>query len=175
MNFIAFDAAYALYPKATFQHGANLAMGHSRERDTRCIAKYTERGWPAIALESLHNHPTSDCFALGQVRRVADRRTWTVPLDTSGLSLRSRLSPRSQRFQWDPVLYNTWTLSRSAEKQMVKARFHIVKSAVFRYTYLSTNVHVKKALLRYANAYRDLDWTMARTLREKQSANTWTW
>ena len=175
MNFIAFDAAYSIYPRATFKESVNLALRHTFDRDQRGVAKYVDKGWTAVQMQSLDLDTARDLFFINVPRGVGDRMTWVMPLDTSHLSRRSRLSPRSQGFQWDPVLYNSWTLSASPNTTTVTPTYHVVKSAIYRYTYLCEDRKVKRALQSYADSYRDLDWRMAKRLREKEGPNTWTW
>ena len=175
MNIITFDAAYCLYPRSTFQCNVNLALGKICDRVSACLSKYAERGWPVIPLRSLPPNAAMDWFRLGGARSVGDFMTWTVTLDTSNVHRRRRMSPRSQQFQWDPVLYNSWILSTMTNSMIVKPTFFIMKSAVFRYTYLCADKRTKTAFQAYADAYRDLDWRMARKLHEEQTSSTWTW
>ena len=110
MNCIAFDAAYSLYPQATFEQRLSLGIASHNDR-TAQFTKYRNRGWQLISITPPQEKKARGAPFHGDVIRwVCDRHSWVVPLDTSDLQPRPRLSPTSEYFSWDPVIHNSWKL-----------------------------------------------------------------
>jgi len=99
MNFICWDAAYSMFPSATFLRHTCLTFGESYSSNVSDTihAKYWRRGFkiPAIALP-VHSkgppdpsHPERfidrDTGIQFGERFVGDRNMWRIPLNTSGL------------------------------------------------------------------------------------------
>lgn len=139
MNCIAFDAAYSIYPQATFEERVSLGMASRNDREAE-FAKYRSRGWQLIFIAPPQEKRTGGApFHCGVTRWVRDRHMWIVPLDTSDLQPRPRLSPTSDYFAWDPMVYNSWKLIKCPDHNFELAEgFSIGRSdyPVVRYEYL---------------------------------------
>lgn len=121
MNCIAFDAAYSLYPQATFESRRSLCMASDVNRDAQ-FAKYARRGWqPTMFVSRRKKRAIRALFHPDDTRWVCDRHSWVLPLDTSDLQSRPRLSSTSEQFAWDPVVYNSWELIKYG-KNMFKLK-----------------------------------------------------
>ena len=159
MNFIAFDAAYSLYPHATFEHVINLALKSDSYNEQRCLAKYATRGWQTIGNVWPQNDNMANVFSLYNVRFVGDHLCWKMRLDIKRLPRRPRLSPRSEGFTWDPVALNSWTLhTTTSHPWKVAPRFTLVKTPVFRFTYMCADDGVRNALQTFGNQQGLLQW-----------------
>jgi hypothetical protein len=99
MNFISWDAAYSMFPNATFLRHTCLTFGESNSPNVsdRIHAKYWRRGFKISAI-GLPVHPKSppslsnpdkfidrDAGIQFGERFVGDRNMWRIPLNTSGL------------------------------------------------------------------------------------------
>ncbi|KAH7924257.1 hypothetical protein BV22DRAFT_1035321 [Leucogyrophana mollusca] len=144
MNVIAFDAAYSLYPKATFNERLALKTREPGEGEhALAMAKYTTRGWTLVSKVK----PTNKLFMPYSVRTVGDSSTWTIPLDVTGVQLRPALTPTSQVFTWDPVIHNSWELRYGRTK--MHAHYEPIVSTRFRYSYLATGEQLFRAMSRF--------------------------
>ncbi|KAF6754383.1 hypothetical protein DFP72DRAFT_898916 [Ephemerocybe angulata] len=98
MNIITHDAAYALYPKATFDKRISL----------QAFDKYSERGWSFftdLTAEGVRSIESS--IATDITRYLDDKFTWRLPLDTGGLDLDEDSKSKTIAFQC-----NSWRLNR---------------------------------------------------------------
>jgi hypothetical protein len=141
MNFITFDAAYSLYPNATFEHLLNLALKMESDNDQRCVAKYAKKGWRTIANFWPQDEQTAAIFAVENKRSIGDNMCWTLPLNVTCLPCRPRLSTRSEAFRWDPASHTSWLLQLNTYSPWkVAPSFCLVKTPVFRFTYTRCKV-----------------------------------
>ncbi|KAG0698143.1 hypothetical protein DFH29DRAFT_113876 [Suillus ampliporus] len=172
MNFIAFDAAYSLYPVATFEDRDTLSVWRARPlHDLTVVIKYGERGFawhstlPAgISPQTSPFHPFTD-------RTVGDQYTWRLPLDTAGVDLRLQMNSSSSPFQCDPVIYNGWSLEQVRDG--VGTVYRTIQSTVFRYNYTTTNYKLNFRLWLFAAEQGLLSRILLRNnLLEKKS---WPW
>lgn len=134
MNIITFDAAYSLYPAATFEERTSLWIPASPDVMTparsNVLAKYAKRGWsftPVLTPRKSH------LFHVSEERFVGDRYTWTVRLSTDNIPHRPRLLPTSPVFNWDPVVQNSWSLSKADGRLFM--RYCFLRSYCLRYVY----------------------------------------
>jgi hypothetical protein len=137
MNFIAFDAAYSLYPIATFEDRRTLQVWRARPlHDASVAIKYGQRGFQWLsALPPDTSSPTS--FYPHMARTVGDRYTWKLVLDIQGVDLRPQMSSSSTLFRFDPVAYNGWSLLERDEEMATV--YEPIQSAIFRYNYTTAN------------------------------------
>ena len=177
MNFITFNAAYSLYPKATFDHTLNLALRNDCYNDQRCLAKYAHRGWRTIGNFWPQDNTTAQLFALDQDRFVGDSICWTILLDLEGVQNRPRLSSTSDAFDWDPAERNSWSLATtSAYPWRASTTFSFAKSPVFRFTYLCANEPLRFALTSFGRKQGVLQWKRVKRRKLKLGSRTdWTW
>ncbi|KAG1746142.1 hypothetical protein EDB19DRAFT_1690698 [Suillus lakei] len=149
MNFIAFDAAYSLYPVGTFENRDTLSVWRARPlHDLTVVIKYGERGFAWLSTLSAGTSSQNSPFHPFTDRTVGDQYTWKLPLDTQELALRPQMSPSSSPFQCDPVIYNGWALERV--QHGMGTVYKTVKSSVFRYNYTTTNYKLNFKLWLFA-------------------------
>ncbi|KAG1899749.1 uncharacterized protein F5891DRAFT_1128900 [Suillus fuscotomentosus] len=138
MNFIAFDAAYSLYPIATFEDRSTLQVWRARPlHDVSVAIKYGQRGFQWLSALPLGDTSLSASFYPHVTRTVGDRYTWKMSLDIQGIDLRPQMSSSSTLFQFDPVICNSWSLLERDEEMATV--YEPIQSAIFRYNYTTTN------------------------------------
>ncbi|KAG1882108.1 hypothetical protein F4604DRAFT_1496736, partial [Suillus subluteus] len=137
MNFIAFDAAYSLYPIATFEDRSTLQVWRARLlHDVRVAIKYGQRGFqwlsalPLATSSSASFYPHTTCT-------IGDQYTWKLVLDIQGVDLRPQMSSSSAPFHFDPVTFNDWSLLECDEE--MATIYEPIQSAIFRYNYTTAN------------------------------------
>ncbi|ETW81465.1 hypothetical protein HETIRDRAFT_444789 [Heterobasidion irregulare TC 32-1] len=75
MNCIAFDAAYSLYPQATFENKRSLCMASNASRVAE-FAKYERRGWqPTVFVSRRKERDIKALFHPDDTRWVCDRHS----------------------------------------------------------------------------------------------------
>jgi len=138
MNFISSDAAYSLYPIATFEERSGMGMP-SAGSSPSAIQKYTQRGWRTYFIPTPYHteHPTEPPFFLDQARWVGDHHTWVMPLDQTGVKKRPPLSPASAPLTFDPVLCNGWKMSEDTRNPSngCDTNYYPLRTTLFRYNY----------------------------------------
>ena len=97
MNFITHDKAFSIHPRVTFIERQSLVYDFS-PRAFKAHSKYTFRGWSQIQSPTATTSLAS--FRKG-LRRVGDRKTWTINLDPIVCS------------HADYITSNTWSLQHS--------------------------------------------------------------
>ncbi len=109
MNVITHDAAYSLYPYATFELNTSLVLTRDlEERTQRALHKYEDRGFRLVDPSPTDDEDDEDeddeddeddeteaasssdpdlagFFVDGTWQRVADRHSWRLPLNVDGL------------------------------------------------------------------------------------------
>jgi len=87
MNFITHDAAYSLYPKATFDKRYAFAFDWGSDEATeRAYEKYTDRGWTfghEFSYEDVKTY--TPLFGIEVTRYLDDKHTWILPINTDGI------------------------------------------------------------------------------------------
>ena len=175
MNFIAYDAAYSLYPRATFQHKINLVFKHDTPNDRRCISKYGIRGWTPVANTSVNAKSVDNAFYVGQHRFVGDPRCWKLPLDTSTIRPRPRLSHTSEPFHWDPAIQNSWILQINPVTDYITPAFLLATSPAFRFKYLCGTRIAYDALTLFGNTQSNIQWRRGKRLNASTYDCSWSW
>jgi len=132
MNFITFEGAYSLYPRATFSAHEAITIGKITIRDLVALEKYTTRGW-SIRGQPRDVRSREPLFFFGEIRHVLDSHSWVISLEIDGIQLRSSPTQSSQAFTSDPSRYNSWILSN---RDTVHTRFFAVNSKLLKYNYL---------------------------------------
>ncbi|KAF8431606.1 hypothetical protein L210DRAFT_962180 [Boletus edulis BED1] len=140
MNFISSDAAYSLYPMATFEQRCTLGMPSLRSSVGffEAIEKYVKRGWRFYFVPTPNTmaHPERSPFFLEQARWVCDKHTWILPLNQTGVKQRPLLSPASPPLTCDPVLYNGWRFKRrGGDDGGYQCHYYPLRTTLFRYNY----------------------------------------
>lgn len=147
MNFLTWNAAYSLYPCATFEQRRALSLrSGADERVAAAFAKYAARGYRIVPTVYPHEEGTS-AFSVGATRWPGDPRCWVLRLDTTGVTAPGALSPASgPPLTFDPVEQNTWTIthkksaSRNISRNSVRVYYTPVITPVFRYAYVIADI-----------------------------------
>lgn len=139
MNLITSEAAYALYPLATFVERKSLCMPPGRH-SAGAIQKYVHRGWRVYFIPTPGDISGRAPFMLNVARWVGDADTWVLPLDQTGIPARPPLSKTSAPLTFDHVRCNGWRLKQVYEGldnagYYYKAHKHRLQTTVFRYNY----------------------------------------
>lgn len=182
MNLMTWNAAFSLYPHATFEQRRALCVKPNLKARAKVAAvKYTDRGWRIVPNIFPHQDQSS-AFFVGETRRVGDARCWTIRLDTAGVVPPSVLSPASgPPLSFNPVEENTWRLrgaygnERSPTNPLVTLHT-TVKFPVPRHAYLIADDHHVKAIREFCEP----QYEMARLICPKGCDNEhfqkyWTW
>jgi hypothetical protein len=107
MNFISYDAAYSMYPAATFDARIATVNGEMTDKELKAIMKYQTRGWTFSTNLRLHGAKAKRLFQFDKIRWVGDRHAWRLPLKE--LHFPERLFTRySIPMTVDPVILNSW-------------------------------------------------------------------
>lgn len=114
MNVIAYDRAYALYPRATFEDHLSLYCKQVDDRDLSAIQKYKSRGWTIV-----HEWPTVDPFSLQPINRdiiplgprwIGDKHSWSISLSLQGITSPPPLNSLSLALSTDPCFVTSWEM-----------------------------------------------------------------
>jgi hypothetical protein len=173
MNFITFDAAYALYPQATFEDRQALSFAELSQRDTVALGKYATRGWSIAANIWPRAGQTKTLFHPDITRWVRDQHTWMIPLDTDGVTPPPLLSPPSAPFGEDPAVFNSWKLKKEGSSYRIGC--NIVHSTIFRHQYLVADKELFENLLAFLKEQGQLEHLKAMSLRAEDFERSWTW
>jgi hypothetical protein len=177
MNFIAFDAAYSLYPRATFEECRALSFASLDDRDIQALGKYARRGWSIIANIWPHelDSPRFASFCITKERWVKDPLSWVVPLDMTGVEPRPPLLPMSERFDWDPAVHNSWSIIKWTNGSKMFMAYHVLKPTIFRYAYLVSDLDLIVSMKTFLREQGSLEHGKSRFLTAAQKAASWTW
>ena len=175
MNFISYDTAYLLYPRATFEARRNLALCDDSASGRRCLAKYARRGWCTVANIWPHSTPIARDFYLDVTWLCNDRRSWRIRLPTIGVDAPPLLSPTSEPFGWDPSKHNSWILTHTTTRWAVSPQCAILKSGVLRYAYTCGDVDLNRALTLMFDEEWDSQLDSLQDLDEASKCKAWTW
>ena len=127
MNVITHDAAYSLYPYATFQQRRSLICGGNGRKQDKARNKYRQRGWKLESYVDSREmvNPRSD-FSWRR-RWVGDGRCWTVPL-----------RPQAEG---DRITSNSWNIRHWGDD--TRMAFTLVKSPKLRFQYICEGDEVR--------------------------------
>lgn len=175
MNVISYNAAYCLYPYATFEERRTLAMSVATPNEAEALGKYAVRGWRILHDVWAHeeNNPQSS-FYMFKNRWVEDRKSWIIPLNLTGVVLRPPPSATSDTFFWDPVIQNSWKLTRGKGGKLLMT-YYVAKSTVFRYNYLVADHALLCTLVGFFKKQGELENLKREhlSLEEKRTSATW--
>ncbi|KAI1333597.1 hypothetical protein F5Y15DRAFT_340770 [Xylariaceae sp. FL0016] len=113
LNFITWDAAYSMFPRTTFGEHKTIQQRASCDQREWYRAKYRERGF-VMAISPTHAGLAewgSKFDGQHYPRRVGDRRTWTMRLDTEGVTpsstptvvFETHTFAISHKLEWNPL------------------------------------------------------------------------
>ena len=95
VNFISWNKAYCIFPRATLLHNETVALVPPSDYNVPLHNKYSKRGWrlrtrPVEMASTIKNLPPRDVYPLGAClnadRRIGGRDTWTMKLNTTGVA-----------------------------------------------------------------------------------------
>jgi len=175
MNFISYNAAYCLYPRATFEERRTVSMSVSNQGEAEALGKYAVRGWKILHEIWAHEEKnTKSSFYMYHPRWVDDERSWAIPLDLTGVVMRPPPSVTSDAFTWDPVIQNSWKLARNNGGKLLMT-YHVAKSTLFRYNYLVADHPFMQKLVTFFMHQGALEGTKRSCLsaEEKRTSATW--
>lgn len=117
MNIIAYNTAYSLYPRSTYENRRALLMRTPApsDRHYQAIKKYEKRGWKMIqsCSECLHSGQ-NDLSAFGEMERyIGDKYTWTIPLTVDGVQVPDYMMTKDENGTQAPgsaLCVNSWKL-----------------------------------------------------------------
>ncbi|TFK26751.1 hypothetical protein FA15DRAFT_255322 [Coprinopsis marcescibilis] len=134
MNFITYEAAYSLYPKATFDARIGAANDEVTDKELEALNKYRSRGW-AITTEVsvLGQKRMKSLFLTDKKRWVLDRHAWRVPLKSIDIPPRS-ITQTSVPLENDPAIVNSWKFTSDHEISNTTGTF--VVSTLLKYRYM---------------------------------------
>ncbi|KAI1419354.1 hypothetical protein F5Y12DRAFT_266569 [Xylaria sp. FL1777] len=146
MNFISWNKAFCIFPRATLLFGETVSLSDISDYDVELHKKYSRRGWRlrtrSITLgraddvfNGLKKYPSADISPLGVLvakdRRIGGSDTWTMKLSTSGVA---------RPPQPDSVLeYSSFWVSteidQSEDEYGIRIQLDVFKSPSLRYQY----------------------------------------
>ncbi len=185
MNIITYNAAYSLYPYATFERRDALVVNlESQTQDA--LAKYSARGWRVLANPSPlnewlirsepHNPLYSPWFFINTARWVCDNRSWVIQLDVDGVVPPPLPSASSQDPGWDPVAECGWQLYMVKWSSEVKLAFDIIKSTIFRWRYTAPSVEYIESLFPFLRSQGRMEHAKIPEGKTREDvADAWTW
>lgn len=167
---ITYDKAISLYPKATFKERYNQYVLYNSTRGLKgvedALAKYGSRGWP---YRSRYNEVSARAsLKIDQHRYVGDSACWVVNLNTDGVQLRTKLTPTSPIFTWDPVMENSWRME--GDGLYLYMKMCVVSMSLFRYCYTISH---RDQLRMLENLYVDLGYYEDCTKAQDENHLTW--
>jgi hypothetical protein len=178
MNVIAFDAAYSLYPRATFDFRCGLSLAQISPREAKALAKYATRGWAIHSTIWPHEEDTLQrLFKVYDLRRMGDRDSWVIPLDTTNITLRSPFTLSSPPFTEDPAIFSSWKLTEStSESGQYRMAYHFLSSTILKYDYVNADRDFLLVMIPFFQKQGVLEHSKFRGLPKSNSdQEAWTW
>ena len=83
INVITWNKAYAIYPLQTFVRHKTYLTKQISEVYGKLLLKYAQRGWDTGDVLWPEECPSN--HGLSGLRRIGDKYTWVIPLDTNGI------------------------------------------------------------------------------------------
>jgi hypothetical protein len=172
MNFITYEAAYALYPWATFEERSNLYLKNASAAGETI---YAQRGWRTVSAYLLPNDCIPSDFFVDVERSVMDCKSWRMPLDMRGVQFPPPLSATSVVYTSDPSTNNTWIVKDTVSGWSVSPQMAMLKSGVLRYNYTCASLGVRDAWKKYLDEEFAFQWERVRMLPTNDREAAWTW
>lgn len=139
MNFISYDIAVSLYPRATFIKKENHALfwnilnkGNDSGND---ITRFDDLGYGRASWRS--KAEAKEVLHTGRMRRVGDGCSWMINLGNMDFSHVGKLTPTSPDVKRNLVLENSWRLVGTGGS--VSMKYCVVSLPIFRYSYTVGN------------------------------------
>jgi hypothetical protein len=144
MNFITWNCAYSLYPRATFEHRQSLAVNVAADQ-SKALRKYVERGY---AILSSFSAPTGSLYFQNVLRWTDDAHSWALNLRDPCVASPPPLTASSRPIQHDPITQNSWKLC-AAENKTVDVMYEVAWTSVLRYGYTVGDSGYLRTLLQF--------------------------
>ncbi|KAI0801954.1 hypothetical protein BC629DRAFT_156478 [Irpex lacteus] len=133
LNVIAWDRAYSLYPRATFEDRRALYMRSILSPSGGVIQKYQARGWKfCFSLNQLQQDK-----AFNVARWIGDGHSWVIKLDTEGVTLPPPVTPSSTPLNKDPCRITSWVIDRKLSANAHRPQVSVQRHSALFYTYVS--------------------------------------
>ena len=181
MNIITYNAAYSLYPYATFPRREALVVNEESQSE-EALAKYSARGWrilanpsPLIPFLSMPDNPMyAPWWAINGRRWVRDHHSWVIQLDTAGVTPPPPLSSSSPHPGWDPVAECGWKLTNPRGELVVE---HVpIKTTIFRWKYTAPDELYLRCIIPFFNSQGRLEHKKVPEGESRSSVReAWTW
>jgi hypothetical protein len=144
MNVIAYNAAYSLYPRATFEARTSLhTPRNGKDIDSPGVQKYVRRGWRMIDTVSSADERA---YAVGS-RWIDDEHSWVIKFPDSPDP--HTPTPLSPALRDDPVVATNWALLDSVQPWI---SYRILQSSSLHYVYVMSDAelhaHLREKLWR---------------------------
>ncbi|KAI0765137.1 hypothetical protein C8Q74DRAFT_1286445 [Fomes fomentarius] len=176
MNIITYNAAYSLYPRATFLKREALEINKYNPRAVAALTKYSERGWrimsnPSPLLACLpHN-----AFHFDVERWVCDTKSWTIRLDMEGVTPPPKASPSSVQLDWDPAAECSWMLLHQNNPK-AQVYFEVLHTTVLKWRYTAGCFPYWDVLVKFFVEQGKLEHRKIPAGKTRDDvANAWTW
>jgi hypothetical protein len=172
MNVITYNAAYSLYPRATFLQETTLAMAR-HTNDKKVLSKYSRRGFKVLSLSPSSNITPEllSVYRHHERRWLDDSHSWTIPLDVQGVNLPRTLSAESTPLLTDPTTHTSWSLVIRADG--TKMQYSKFCSALFRYNYLLDDILVERVLRPFFDGRSHAEQRLLPTRWENRDIRLW--
>ncbi|KAI0424038.1 hypothetical protein F5Y09DRAFT_348133 [Xylaria sp. FL1042] len=139
MNFISWNKAFCIFPRATLLFGETVALTRWNDYDVELHKKYSRRGWrqrsrPVTLAEGAKKYAPRDVFPLGGLgrdRRIGGSDTWTMNLSTAGVA---RPSQPDSVLEYSSFFIDSFFLDEE-EMNVVRVHLEVFKSPSLRYQY----------------------------------------
>ncbi|KAH9918734.1 uncharacterized protein BXZ73DRAFT_92162 [Epithele typhae] len=177
MNIITYNAAYSLYPYATFEQHEAVVINNGSLQAKAALVKYSARGWRIIANPS-PLIPLLDrrAFHPNVPRWVCDGKTWMIPLDLDDIALPEAPSASSARLTGDPVAECGWMLEGRDTALAVSLQVLASTVLLWRYTVGCGDLGHWSVLIAFLKAQGKLEHMKIPSGKVKQDASdVWTW
>lgn len=150
VNIISWNKAYAIFPQPSFLYHKTYLLTPMTDWYGGMLAKYDKRGWRSQGI--LWPEDKASHASITQPRRLGDRFTWTIPLDTADVR-------RSERP--DSVIeFSTFSLSEMEQDQSnlgyYKIRVKMFEALTLKYDYIFDDQGLWPSFWRYFAGER---WT----------------
>lgn len=143
--------------------------------ETLARSKYVDRGWRLQSRLWPHQERDPNLpFYLDRLRNMGDNLSWVVSLDTTGVDFGHPLTPISPPFRWDPVIINSWQLSRNRYRELTMA-YQLAMSTTCRYNYVIAEEGYHNTLLTFFKTQGKTEILKRSTLSEEEIDDSITW
>ncbi|TFK26737.1 hypothetical protein FA15DRAFT_636806 [Coprinopsis marcescibilis] len=157
MNFITYEGAYSLYPRATFDDRIAASNAAITDKELRCLSKYRARGWAIVTDVTILGSKSKDIFRAGEIRWVLDSHTWRIPLGELDLPVR-KITQCSIALENDPSLANSWKFDKEGKINNTTGAF--IVSKLLKYHYMVGDSTLLRLIVRFLAKQGEMQFRM---------------